>query len=105
MEPLKDQIALVTGGSGGIGSAIAAGLAERGAALCLTGQNPQKLALAADSISATSRRVYSRPMDLTNDADVRELAQFVTAQFGRWSQLRLRLSTSNTPLMCEVHCC
>jgi NADP-dependent 3-hydroxy acid dehydrogenase YdfG len=83
MEPLKDQIALVTGGSGGIGSAIAAGLAERGAALCLTGQNPQKLALAADSISATSRRVYSRPMDLTNDADVRELAQFVTAQFGR----------------------
>src|SRR6266403_2245630 len=83
METLKDQIALVTGGTGGIGGAIASGLAERGVSQCLTGQNPEKLAVTAASISATTRRVHSRPMDLTSDHEIGELAQFVAAQYGR----------------------
>jgi NADP-dependent 3-hydroxy acid dehydrogenase YdfG len=83
METLKDQIALLTGGSGGIGSAIASALAQRGVSLCLTGQNPEKLAATASSLSATAPRIHTRTMDLTGDHEIEELAQFVAAQFGR----------------------
>jgi len=43
MFDLSGMKALVTGASGGIGSAIAAGLAEAGARLALSGSNPDKL--------------------------------------------------------------
>ncbi|AVJ29086.1 SDR family NAD(P)-dependent oxidoreductase [Achromobacter spanius] len=48
---LKGKKALVTGSSGGIGLAIATGLAEAGAQVVLHGRNASKLAQAAQSIS------------------------------------------------------
>ena len=80
---MKDQIALVTGASGGIGSAIASALAERGVWLCLTGRDQSKLDALASLLLATSLRVDCRPTDLTKDGDIEGLARFVTDQFGR----------------------
>ncbi|KRA02643.1 MAG: SDR family NAD(P)-dependent oxidoreductase [Achromobacter sp.] len=48
---LKGKKALVTGSSGGIGLAIATGLAEAGAQVVLHGRNASKLAQAAQAIS------------------------------------------------------
>lgn len=51
MFDLKGKRALVTGASGGIGSAIAAALSERGATLALSGTNEAKLKAVADGLS------------------------------------------------------
>jgi NADP-dependent 3-hydroxy acid dehydrogenase YdfG len=83
MQILKDQIALVTGASGGIGSAIASALAERGTSLCLIGRDHRKLSALASSLAAASPRIHSHSIDLTSDSDLERLAQFVTDQFGR----------------------
>jgi NADP-dependent 3-hydroxy acid dehydrogenase YdfG len=83
MKTLKDQIALVTGASGGIGSAIASALAERGVWLCLAGRDRYKLDAVASLLSASSPGVDRRPTDLAEDADIERLAQFVTDQYGR----------------------
>jgi NADP-dependent 3-hydroxy acid dehydrogenase YdfG len=83
LQTLKDQIALVTGASGGIGGAIASALAERGVRLCLAARDQSKLDALASLLVATSSRVDCRSTDLTKDEDIRGLARFVTDQFGR----------------------
>jgi 3-oxoacyl-[acyl-carrier protein] reductase len=50
---LRGKVALVTGGSGGIGAAVAAELAREGVDLCLVGRDRAKLDGIADSISKT----------------------------------------------------
>jgi NAD(P)-dependent dehydrogenase (short-subunit alcohol dehydrogenase family) len=49
---LTDKLALVTGSSQGIGLAIATGLARAGAAVVLTGRNPERLAAAEEQLLA-----------------------------------------------------
>jgi NADP-dependent 3-hydroxy acid dehydrogenase YdfG len=83
MMTLRGQNALITGASGGIGSAIASLLAGQGVALCLSGRNRVKLDALASELRATSPRVDCRLMDLTNDDDIHGLAGFVTDQLGR----------------------
>ena len=47
---IENSVICVTGGSGGIGSGLAAGLAELGARVVILGQNMQKLKAAAEKI-------------------------------------------------------
>jgi NADP-dependent 3-hydroxy acid dehydrogenase YdfG len=83
MNTLKEQIALITGASGGIGSAIASKLAERSVWLCLTGRNQGKLDAMASRFHATTSRVDCRPTDLTSDSEIEALVRFVADEFGR----------------------
>jgi 3-oxoacyl-[acyl-carrier protein] reductase len=53
---LKGKVALVTGASGGIGTAIATELAREGADLCLTARDRSKLEQAAGAIEKISGR-------------------------------------------------
>jgi NADP-dependent 3-hydroxy acid dehydrogenase YdfG len=80
---LKDQIALVSGASGGLGGAIATALAERGACLCLTGRDRGKLGAVRSRLLTGSPRVYCQPADLTSENEIEQLAQFVRDQFKR----------------------
>ena len=54
MMPLKDQVAVVTGASSGIGKAIALGLAGQGVALCLIGRDMQALQQVAGAAKGKS---------------------------------------------------
>jgi NADP-dependent 3-hydroxy acid dehydrogenase YdfG len=83
MPRLKDQIAVITGASGGIGGAIATALAEQGATVCLSGRDRSKLDAVAARMRAAGWRVDTWPMDLTNDGDVIKLADHVHKEFGR----------------------
>ena len=62
---LKGATALVTGGSGGIGLAIAKALVEAGTKVAITGRDEKRLATAGKSIGAHSIRA-----DVAKEADV-----------------------------------
>ena len=69
---LTGKRALVTGGSRGIGKAIARVLAQEGADVALLARDPQALAAAAAELEAASgRRVIGVSADTTSDARVR----------------------------------
>lgn len=73
MSALKDQIAVVTGASSGIGKAIALGLAEQGVTLCLVGRNLEALETVAETARATASKVRLYQVDLTLDEDIQQL--------------------------------
>ena len=62
---LNNATVLITGGSAGIGRAIAASLAGRGARIAITGRDERKLAAAAAALGAHPIRA-----DVANEADV-----------------------------------
>lgn len=80
---LHGRRALVTGGAGGIGAAIAIGLAEAGADVAITvNRAPGQATL--DAIAATGRQAHALPLDLeTLDAARAQAAiERLRAEFG-----------------------
>jgi 3-oxoacyl-[acyl-carrier protein] reductase len=73
---LSGKCAVVTGGSRGIGAAIALGLADAGADVLLTYREKQAEAHAiADQIKAKGRRAMAVQMDVTHRLSVEETAR------------------------------
>ncbi len=64
---VEDQITLVSGGSRGIGLAIAAGFVERGAQVVITGRSAETLAEAAESLPAGKHPVGQIVCDVSDD--------------------------------------
>jgi 3-oxoacyl-[acyl-carrier protein] reductase len=74
---LKGATALVTGGSSGIGQAIARSLVAAGAKVAITGRNEQRLAAAARTIGAHPIRA-----DVARESDVVRTYQELFQAFG-----------------------
>jgi NADP-dependent 3-hydroxy acid dehydrogenase YdfG len=83
MESLKDQLAVVTGASSGIGKAIALSLAAHGAEVCLVARRRELLENVANQIQALSSRAHACPVDLTRDEEIRALGEKAQREFGR----------------------
>ena len=82
MTVFKEQVAVVTGASSGIGKAIALGLAAQGAKLCLLGRKLDTLLAIAKSVE-TSPQVVSYQVDLTLDEDIQKLKSNLVEDFGQ----------------------
>ncbi len=81
---LSDRVAIVTGGSKGLGLAMAAGLASAGADLVLVSRHQDEATAAADQIaSAFGRKVLAVRADVTAESDMQSLAEQVLDAFGR----------------------
>ena len=81
---LSGRVALVTGGSKGIGRAIAGGFAQAGADLFLCSRNEEPLKAAADEIrSEASVRVEHLAADMALREDVDRVAQTALERFGK----------------------
>jgi NADP-dependent 3-hydroxy acid dehydrogenase YdfG len=83
MESLKNQIAVVTGASSGIGKAIALSLAGHGAEVCAVARRRDLLEDLAKQIHTLGSRGHACPTDLTKDEDILALRERVQKDFGR----------------------
>lgn len=83
MENLKDQIAVVTGASSGIGKAIALSLAGHGAELYLAARRRELLEAVVKEAQALGSRAHACQVDLTKDEDIRGLGERLQKDFGR----------------------
>ncbi len=82
MSSLAGKIALVTGGGRGIGAASALALAEAGADVVVCSRSANEINSIADRIRAGGRRALALTCDVTDAAQVRQLAGDVARELG-----------------------
>jgi 3-oxoacyl-[acyl-carrier protein] reductase len=79
----KGQVGVVTGGTRGIGKAIAEGLAREGAHVIVAGRNPDAAREVAASLSAIGARALGVRLDVSNAAEVERVFEEIRQDFGR----------------------
>lgn len=80
---LGGKVALVTGGSKGIGKGIARAFAAEGAALVLAARGADDLERTADELTSTGAAVLAVPCDVTDESQVEDLFARTTQRFSR----------------------
>ncbi|HEV8633456.1 MAG TPA: SDR family oxidoreductase [Chloroflexota bacterium] len=81
---LTGKVAIVTGGSRGIGKQVALALAREGCDVAVVARGREALeAAAAEIAAATGRRAVAVPADTTDDAAVEAMVGRVVAELGR----------------------
>ena len=77
------QVVLVSGGSRGIGRALAEGFARRGAAVVITGREQATLDQTARAIAPPGATVRPLVCDVADAAAIQRLVEQVLGEFGR----------------------
>ncbi len=77
------RAALVTGGSSGIGLAVARALGEDGYALTVSARRPDKLEEAAEGLRADGIDVSAVPANMSKEEDIQALGEAHRERFGR----------------------
>jgi len=81
-KPLNGKVALVTGGSRGIGLAIARSLGRLGAKVSLCSRHADKLESAAAELQGESVSVAVTAADVTRSGDIAKLVQKTEQSLG-----------------------
>ena len=82
---LRRRVAIVTGGTTGLGHAIALGLAEAGADVVASSRRLEQVEKVAAEIEALGRRSLCVASDVVNRASVQELHD--SRSLARWTSL------------------
>src|SRR3989454_12394361 len=83
LNPLNEQVAVVTGAGRGIGAAIARKLAALGAVVILCGRKREPLESTAAEIGEAGGRAEVLPCDVTDLSSVEAAAQHIDKTHGR----------------------
>ncbi len=80
---LTNKVAVVIGGTSGIGEVLARGLAEAGADVVPSGRRVENIAAVASDIERRGRRSLRAPCDVTDRSSLENLLRAVIAEFGK----------------------
>ena len=80
---LQGQVALVTGGTGGLGREIAVGLASAGANVAIADANLDDAPAIVARIEACGQRALAAAIDVTRSRSVQEVTDRVRSELGR----------------------
>lgn len=82
MKAAMNKIVLVTGGSGGLGGALARGFAYQGARVVITGRRQEKLQEMAGNMARDGAQVLAIACDITDRGQVRSLGAAIAEHWG-----------------------
>lgn len=94
MFDISGKVALVTGGNGGIGLAMALGVASCGANVAIAGRNAEKAVSALEALRALGVEAEFIAADVTKKADCQRMVAETEARFGRLDILVNNAGTS-----------
>ena len=80
---LKNRVAFVTGGNGGIGLGMAKGLAGAGASIVIAGRNKTKAQSALSELRALGAQSEFVDLDVVDEKACRQAIQNAVDRFGR----------------------
>ena len=80
---LEDKVAIITGGSRGLGLMMAEGFAEAGAKLLLCSRNQDRCEEAAAKIRALGAECYATRCDVADPDEVKAMTALALKQFGK----------------------
>jgi len=83
MQSIKNLITVITGGSSGIGRATALEFARQGGTLVLCAREREPLEEVAEECRVRGGRAIALPADVTQEAEVLELARLAAEEFGK----------------------
>lgn len=83
MDRLKEKVALITGGTSGIGEAMSKVFAAEGAEVVLTGRSREKGRRIADEIAEAGGRALFLSCDVSDPASVTELRRLFAEKYDR----------------------
>lgn len=80
---LRDRVIVITGGTDGLGAALAKSLLAEGARVAICGRNPERLAQARSELQTDDDRLLALTADVTVPADMQRLIEAVTDRWHR----------------------
>jgi NAD(P)-dependent dehydrogenase (short-subunit alcohol dehydrogenase family) len=92
----NDKVALITGGSRGLGKAVAHKFAEGGARLILWARSQEKLDLVQQELQAKGAEVITRSVDLGDTAHMRECLEQAVS---KWGKIDICINAAALPLI------
>jgi gluconate 5-dehydrogenase len=99
---LQGKVALITGASGGIGRALAVGLAEAGATVAVHGRKHDEITKTCESVAAVGGKALAKAADLSNVAACRTLIAETQSELGRLDILINCAATNRRKAIVEV---
>jgi short-subunit dehydrogenase len=79
---MENKVVIITGGSSGIGKALAQAFGSRGSKLVLTGRNKQELDQAVAELTSTGIKVIGIQADVSKEEDNKRMAEAAIREFG-----------------------
>lgn len=83
MGKLENKVAIITGSTGGIGTAMAEAFAAEGAKIVVVGTNEERGRQTVDKVQSLGSTAFFRKTDLTSVENLQGLVDDVVAQYGR----------------------
>lgn len=99
---MKDKVVVITGGSSGIGKALAFAFGKRGSKIFITGRNAAELKNTVGELQAAGVAVASLVADASVPADNQRMAEEAVRVFGRMDVLIANAGISMRALFEEV---
>ncbi len=81
--PFKNKVAIVTGGSSGIGRAVSEALGKRGATVVVSDIDTKGAKKVAEGIVGNGGKAQAAHLDVTSDEDIQKLIEQTAAERGR----------------------